>query len=170
VIIWLNGNFGAGTTTTAKALVGMLPNARIFDSEQVGHMLSHVLGEPAADFQDWPPWRDLVVRTAARLLDYVGGTLVIPQSVHLERYWRELRAGFDREGVDLRAFVLHAEAEELARRAVTADETHNRQWRLDHIDAYLAALPWLRHDAEVVDTTGVMPNEVARMIAARVSG
>ena len=52
VIVWLNGIFRAGKTTTAKALTSVLPNARIFDSEHVGYLLRHVLAtETAIDFQ-----------------------------------------------------------------------------------------------------------------------
>lgn len=39
-------------------------------------------GLPATDnFRHWPPWRPLVVETARRVLDYTGGTLVIPMTV-----------------------------------------------------------------------------------------
>ena len=88
MIIWLNGTFGVGKTTTSKELAAALPDARIFDSETVGVMLRHVLAPlvPVRDFQDWRPWRHLVVETAAQILDYVGGTLVIPPSVFVEEY------------------------------------------------------------------------------------
>lgn len=52
MIVWLNGAFGAGKTSTARELVTLLPEARIFDSEYVGFMLRHVLTEPVDDFQD----------------------------------------------------------------------------------------------------------------------
>lgn len=49
-------------------------------------------GLPAAtdNFQDWPP--PLVVETARRILDYTGGTLVMPMIVLDEQYWREIIA------------------------------------------------------------------------------
>lgn len=51
-------------------------------------MLRHVLAtEKVDDFQDWRPWRALVVATAEQVLDYVGGTLVVPQSVLVREYW-----------------------------------------------------------------------------------
>lgn len=57
VIIWLNGAFGAGKTTTCSHLVRLVPGAHVFDTEQVGFMLGHVLHEavPVRDFQEWPP-------------------------------------------------------------------------------------------------------------------
>ena len=52
-LIWLNGTFGAGKTSVGRKLVKSLPNARIFDPEQVGFMLRHFLvAEPVSDFQD----------------------------------------------------------------------------------------------------------------------
>lgn len=33
------------------------------------------------NFQDWPPWLPLVVETARHVLDYTGGTLVMPMTV-----------------------------------------------------------------------------------------
>ncbi|WP_433522294.1 hypothetical protein ACQPZ2_34800 [Nocardia pseudovaccinii] len=65
MIIWLNGTFGAGKTTTAQELTALLPGSRIFDTEEVGIMLRHVLAsEIVRDFQDWQPWRALVVAAA----------------------------------------------------------------------------------------------------------
>ncbi|WP_328471082.1 AAA family ATPase [Streptomyces sp. NBC_00448] len=172
MIVWLNGTFGAGKTTTSRLLTEMLPGARIFDSEYVGHMLRPFLTDkPVRDFQEHPPWRSLVVQTAVQLLDYVGGTLVLPQSVLVEAYWTELSGGLAEAGVPVHHFVLHADPEELVRRIEQDTEgAPARQWRLDHVSAYEAALPWLREAGEVVDTAGTPPADVARRIAARVAG
>jgi hypothetical protein len=171
MIVWLNGTFGAGKTTTSKLLTGLLPGARIFDSESVGYMLRPVFADiRVRDFQDYPPWRPLVVATAAQILGYVGGTLVIPQSVLVRPYWTELSEGLAQAGVPVRHFVLHADRAELARRIEQDSvEVRARQWRLDHLADYEAALPWLREAGEIVETRGTQPPEVARRIAAAVS-
>lgn len=67
----------------------------MFGAEQVGGMLMDITpGLPwTGDFQDWPPWRPLVVETARRVLAYTGGTLVVPMTVLVEPYWREISAG-----------------------------------------------------------------------------
>ncbi|MCZ4100488.1 ATP-binding protein [Streptomyces sp. So13.3] len=170
MIIWLNGTFGAGKTTTSKELAAMVPNARIFDSEQVGYMLRHVLESvPVKDFQDWRPWRALVVETATQILGYVGGVLVVPQSVLVEQYWTELSAGFAAAGIPVRHFVLHTDQDTLTRR-IESDtvETGARQWRLDHLTAYESARPWLSRTAETIDTTNLPPDRVAHAIASAV--
>ncbi|MEU2421188.1 AAA family ATPase [Streptomyces sp. NPDC007851] len=172
MIIWLNGTFGVGKTTTSKKLAAALPDARVFDSETVGFMLRPVLGPiiPVRDFQDWRPWRHLVVETAAQLLDYVGGTLVIPQSVLVEEYWDELHSGLHKAGIPVRHFALHAAHDTLVQRIETDTvETGARQWRLDHLADYRQNLPWLRRRAQVVDTTNSTPAEVAALICATVT-
>lgn len=59
MIIWLNGTFGVGKTTTSAELVRLIPEAHFFDPEQVGVMLRrHATGLPkVGDFQDWALWR-----------------------------------------------------------------------------------------------------------------
>lgn len=169
MIVWLNGPFGAGKTTTAKELTALLPGARVLDSEHVGFMLRHVLGT-AGDFQDWPPWRGLVVETAVQVQAYVGGTLVIPQSVLVEAYWQELRTGLETAGLPVHHVLLHADDDTLRQR-IDGDtvEAGARQWRLDHLTPYRAALPWLRPAADtVVDTTGAEPRAVAEWVVAAV--
>jgi len=167
MIVWLNGTFGAGKTTTSRELVKRLPDARVFDSEYVGLMLRHVLSEvPVGDFQEWRPWRGLVVQTAIQVLDYLGGTLVIPQTVLVEQFWREIEQGLTEAGVPIIHVVLHAEREELVRR-IEADgqEAGAGKWRLDHLDFYERARPWLSRVAQSIDTTALTPAEVADTIA-----
>ncbi|QUQ66502.1 AAA family ATPase [Kutzneria sp. CA-103260] len=166
MIVWLNGTFGAGKTTTARLLVRELPQARIFDTEYVGFMLRHVLTEPVDNFQDNPPWRALSVRTAVEVLNHVGGTLVIPQTVLTESFAREIFDGLAAEGVKVHHFVLHVDREELVRRIESDhEEAGAKQWRLDHVTRYEQALPWLRAAGTIVDTTRLTPAEaVGRII------
>ncbi|WP_431931062.1 ATP-binding protein [Nonomuraea jabiensis] len=165
MIVWLNGTFGAGKTSTARELLPLVAGARYFDPEQVGSMLRTVSDLPrVGDFQHWTPWRGLVVETAARLLDYVGGALVMPQAVLVEEYWLEISAGLREAGVPVHHFVLHADQETLTRRIEAADDVSARQWRLEHLPAYADAFPWLSREGQVVDTIGRPPAEVAREI------
>lgn len=166
MIIWLNGTFGAGKTTTARAVVERLPDARLFDPETLGPLLRHVLdGSTVTDFQQWRAWRGLTVDTRRRVLDEVGGTLVIPQTVLVREYWGELRGGFAEAGIPVHPFLLHADRKTLVERVHTDTKPESRGdavgWRLAHLDAYEAALPWLRLAFTEVDTVGPTPDEVA---------
>ncbi|HEV2256154.1 MAG TPA: hypothetical protein VGS06_23645 [Streptosporangiaceae bacterium] len=60
MIIWLNGTFGCGKTSTAAELHLLVPSSRVFDPETVGYMLRPNLADhPISDFQHWPPRRPL---------------------------------------------------------------------------------------------------------------
>ncbi|MFF3331984.1 ATP-binding protein [Streptomyces sp. NPDC002888] len=114
--VWLNGTHGAGKTTSAL-VQQLIPDSRVFDAEKVGETLMDItpgLPGPGADnFQHWPPWRPLVVETARRVLDYTGGTPVMPMTVLVEQYWREISTGLAHHAVPVRHFVLHADQDTL---------------------------------------------------------
>jgi adenylate kinase family enzyme len=67
MIVWINGAFGAGKTTTAALVQERLPGSRVFDPEYVGFMLRAVVDVPTGDFQDLRVWRRLAVQTAIAL-------------------------------------------------------------------------------------------------------
>ncbi len=115
VIVWLNGTHGAGKTTTGALVQQLIPDSRVFDAEKVGETLMDITpGLPETDnFQHWPPWRPLVVETARLILDYTGGTLVMPMTVLVEQYWREISTGLAHHGIPVRHFVLHADQDTL---------------------------------------------------------
>ena len=169
MIVWINGAFGAGKTSTARELVPLLPRARVYDPETVGDLLRHVLTEPVDDFQDWPPWRQLVVETAAQVHRYVGGVLVTPMTLLRRDYLQEIFNGLAGHGLEARHVLVHADQEELARRIIhdpgVSEQT--RRWRLAHLDADKEALPWLASCADLIDTTDRSPAHAARDIARR---
>jgi hypothetical protein len=168
VIVWLNGTHGVGKTTTSALVQELIPNSRILDAEKVGEVLMDVRpGLPATDnFQHWAPWRPLVVETARRVLDFAGGTLVMPMTVLVEEYWNEIRDGLAAHAIPVRHFVLHADRETLERRIADDAVMQPSTFRRAYLDAYAQALTsWLAREAEIIDTTGRAPDAVADEIA-----
>ena len=169
MIIWLNGTFGAGKTTTARQLVRRLPNARHFDPEQVGYLLVTVLDDHEfKDFQDLPPWRELVPVFTEKIASFTGQHLIAVQTVLREGYWHELTQGFERTALDIFHVLLHVDSDVLAER-IKADQVDAKacQWRLDHISDYEKSRPWLESAADlVVDATNLPVADVAERIAA----
>lgn len=172
MIIWLNGTHGAGKTTTSALLQELIPGSRIFDAEKVGETLMDIRpGLPATDnFQHWPPWRPLVVETVRRILDYTGGTLVVPMTVLVESYWHEIRDGLDRYDIPVRHFVLHVEQDTLHDRIKHDAVLGPSTFRLQYVEPYAEAYrTWLGDEAEVVDTTHIPPVAVAQHIASAIA-
>ncbi|MFE9682125.1 NUDIX domain-containing protein [Streptomyces sp. NPDC002701] len=181
MIVWINGAFGAGKTTTARELIDLIPNSTLFDPELIGAGLAHLL--PAkhlaevGDFQDLPIWRRLVVDTAAAMLSELGGVLVVPMTLLRQDYRDEIFGGLASRRIAVR-HVLLAPAETILRqrigdRELPPDlpdaEIRVRQWSYDHIEPYRAALAdWLTADAHPVDNGTLSPYETAVRVAEAV--
>ena len=173
MIVWLNGTHGAGKTTTSALVQQLLPGARVLDAEKVGQVLMDIKpGLPATDnFQHWELWRPLVVETARRVLEYTGGTLVLPMTVLVENYWREISDGLASHGIPVLHFVLHADQETLRNRIQNDQALGPSTFRFAYLEPYAeAARSWLHDEAEVIDTTHTTPEQAARQIANSVLG
>ena len=92
MIIWINGGFGAGKTTLAQELHRRLPDALLYDPEQVGLMLWKWM-PPNGDFQHLPSWRELVVATALSLRRHHADTLIVPMSLIRDAYRAQILGG-----------------------------------------------------------------------------
>ncbi|MEU6100794.1 NUDIX hydrolase [Streptomyces flaveolus] len=179
-VVWINGAFGAGKTTTARELIELIPNSTLFDPEVIGAALAHLLPPKrlaeAGDFQDLPIWRRLVIDTAAAMLAELGGTLVVPMTLLRQEYRDEIFGGLAARRIAVR-HVLLAPAETILRERIAAREVSDaadgeirvRQWSYDHIEPYRTALAsWLTADAHPVDTSALTPYETAVRIAEAV--
>ncbi len=176
MIVWINGAFGAGKTTTARELIDLIPNSTLYDPELIGDGLRRLLPPKrlaeVSDYQDLPIWRRLVVDTAAALLAELGGVLVVPMTLLRQEYRDEIFGGLASRRIAVRHVLLGPDETILRRRIAgrevpeTPDgEQRVRQWAFDHIEPYLAALDWISEDALVVDTSRLDPLETARRIA-----
>ncbi|WP_405679190.1 NUDIX domain-containing protein [Streptomyces sp. NBC_01511] len=180
MIIWINGAFGAGKTSTARELIDMIPNSTLYDPGLIGSGLRELLPPKrlaeVSDYQDLPIWRRLVVDTAAALLADVGGVLVVPMTLLRQEYRDEIFGGLASRRISVRHVLLAPDETilrgRIAGRASTAPDDEDparteraRQWAYEHIEPYGAALGWLRADALVVDSGGLTPAQSAAVVA-----
>ena len=162
MIVWINGTFGVGKTTTVAPPAAPAARSRLI----VGFMLTPALADhPVTDFQHWPPWRHLVIATAAELIAFTGQHLICPQTVLTRAYLEEIRAGLNAAGHHVHHVVLDAEATVLRSRIEASGEAV--PWRLEHIEAYERARSWLREDADLVVDVGVVPPATAAATIAQ---
>ena len=169
MIVWINGAFGVGKTTTARLLTDALPDARLFDPEFLGSMLTAFVTPPTGDFQDLPLWRHLVVQTVTGLDRHHPGTWIVPMSLIDPAYRAEILGGVRAAGVDVREVVLTLPEERLRAR-IDADqvEAGARGWRHDQVARALAAFASVT-DAQLIDVSPP-PEQVADTVAAHVTG
>lgn len=109
MIIWLNGGFGAGKTTLAEELHRRLPEAVVYDPEQVGVMLWKFM-RPNGDFQDLASWRELVVATALSLRRHHADTLIVPMTLIRDAYRAEILGGLAAAGEEVLHVFLELDA------------------------------------------------------------
>ncbi|WP_329431259.1 AAA family ATPase (plasmid) [Streptosporangium sp. NBC_01495] len=175
MIIWINGPFGGGKSTTADLLHHALPGSILFDPEDVGSLLRGCV--PAdhpkrhKDFQDYPMWRPLVAETAVHLDRYVDPHPVIaPMTLLHPHYAKEIFDAIHAAGVELRHLLLHADPGVLTARIDSSIEFPDDENRSEKVRAFRrlktaayreAYQTWLPNNAEVIDTTILTPREVA---------
>ncbi|MFD3524521.1 NUDIX domain-containing protein [Streptomyces sp. NPDC058653] len=183
MIVWINGAFGAGKTSTARELIDMIPNSTLYDPGLIGSGLRELLPQKrlaeVSDYQDLPIWRRLVVDTAAALLADVGGVLVVPMTLLRQEYRDEIFGGLAARRIPVRHVLLTLDETILRDRIADRDPgaaadddpartERARQWAYEHIEPYGAALGWLTTDALVIDTGGLTPAQTAAVVAEAV--
>ena len=120
MIIWVNGAFGAGKTTTAKKLHKLIPNSFVYDPEEPGFFIrknspkQFTDGYP--DFQDIPLWREMNYRMLKMLADGYDGTVIAPMTLVNPTYYDEIIGRLVADGVDVRHFILYLDKPALIRR------------------------------------------------------
>jgi len=166
VIIWLNGTFGSGKTSTAERLAALVPNSRVIDPETVGQLLRANLSDQYIfDFQDWAAWRPLVAATLVEISRMTGQHLIVPQTVLKREYLEQIFAPLRAAELDVFHVVLDAADAVLRTRLELSGE--GNEWRLAHLDEYAQARPWITDSADfVVDTAASTPAQIARRILA----
>jgi hypothetical protein len=127
VIVWINGGFGAGKTTLAQELHWRLPDALVYNPEDVGLMLWKWM-PPGGDFQHLPSWRELVVATALSLRRHHADTLIVPMSLIRDAYRAEILGGLAHAGEDVLHVFLEADAGVLRERLNTRMTNPGRDW------------------------------------------
>jgi hypothetical protein len=165
VIVWINGAFGSGKTTTAGLLAEAIDGARQFDPEYVGYLLMRLVPVPTGDFQDLPLWRSLTVQTLAGLDREYPGTWVAPMTLVHPAYRAEIHSGLRRLGHVLHHAVLVV-PEPVLRRRIDDDELDRpaREWRQDHVASALAELTGL--SAREPDTVEVDASRTPEEVVA----
>lgn len=167
MILWINGAFGVGKTTTANLMMKRLDGAKVFDPEHVGYLLMSFVESPTGDFQDLPLWRHLVIQTMTGLAQQHPQTWVAPMSLINAAYRTEIFDGIRAAGVDLREVILTVPEQQLRDR-IDGDQmdTKARRWRQDHVTQALTTFATLT-DAHFIDASQ-LPEQVAEAAAAEI--
>lgn len=146
-VLWLDGCFGAGKTTTAELLLERRPELLLLDPERIGFLLWELdAALRAHDFRGLRLWRRLVVEHVVAVLEEYDRPVVVPMSLFDPMHVDELVGELRRRGVPVHHVRLVVDEPELRRRItaqrMSKDEVTNtgtREFRLAQLPAGLAA-------------------------------
>jgi len=176
VIIWINGGFGAGKTTLAAELGRRLPDAIVYDPEDVGLMLWKWM-PPDGDFQHLPAWRELVVATALSLRRHHADTLIVPMSLIRDAYRAEILGGLADAGEEVLHVFLEVDVGVLRDRLNARVTRPGRDWDqtaremgMTEVDEMVAAAARQPGGTLKLRSDQLTPAELADAVLARAGG
>jgi gluconate kinase len=143
MIVWINGAFGVGKTTVARALSAKWSSALLFDPEQIGFMLRKIVPEDfkIGDFQDLSLWRQLTVETAIGFLRQTTRPLIVPMTLVNPAYFKEVIGELRKRGTEIYHFALVGSHDTIRRRVRRRwEHPSSKRWTLAQIDRCQKAL------------------------------
>ncbi len=170
MIVFINGPFGVGKTTTAKLLAEQISRAKILDPEDIGTMLQNTVGKikPVDDFQEYRAWSYLTVQAARLLLLAFKGPLIIPMTIANKERWLYLAGGmrsFDKRFIAVR---LTCSEDELRSRILSRPDAEGpHKWCLDHLNDGLQIMRDSDYGDEI-RTDGREPQQVVALILEKI--
>ena len=118
MIIWINGAFGSGKTTTAYELNRRLPNSFIYDPENVGYFIRRNTNGifSKGDFQNIPLWREMNYKLLFMIAKEYNGTVIVPMTLVNTEYYNEIVGKLISDGIIVKHYILYANRDELVHR------------------------------------------------------
>ncbi|WP_368654971.1 AAA family ATPase [Ornithinibacillus sp. 4-3] len=118
MIIWLNGAFGSGKTTSAFELKRRLPNSFVYDPENIGYFIRENIPKELheSNFQDHEQWRIFNYEMLKYISNTYEGTVIVPMTIFHPQYYEEIVQKLIDEGIPLRHFILYADKNTLLKR------------------------------------------------------
>lgn len=135
MIIWINGAFGSGKTTTAYELQKRIPGSIVFDPEETGFFIGKNIPKhmQKEDFQDHEIWRSM----NRQMIEYLGkhhrGVVICPMTVTNPKYLREMTSNLEVNNIRYKHVTLMACKQVLRKRLRARGELRN-SWAEKQID------------------------------------
>ncbi|WP_080873826.1 AAA family ATPase [Oceanobacillus timonensis] len=118
MIIWLNGAFGSGKTTSAYELKRRLPNSFVYDPENIGYFIRENIPKELhkSNFQDHAHWRTFNYEMLKYIADTYNGTIIVPMTIFNPQYYEEIIQKLIDNGHSVRHYILYADKSTLLKR------------------------------------------------------
>ncbi len=159
MIIWINGSFGVGKTTVANKLKEKINESIIYDPEEIGTYLSNTQQEKKDDFQDYELWRTLNYEKLKEL-SLKFKIIIVPMTITNMQYYDEIAGRLERDGIDVKHFILIASKETLIKRL--DERGDSTEWAYNQVDRCVNAFKDIQGDK--INTDNMSIDEVVNNI------
>ena len=131
MIIWINGSFGVGKTSTAELLKRELDKSIIYDPEEIGGFLSNMFNHEKDDFQDYELWRTLN-SDILKYLCSIYEIVIVPMTITNIDYYEEIVNGLEKSDIKIEHFILCASKEQIISRLDSRG--NSTEWAYNQVD------------------------------------
>jgi len=118
LIIWINGAFGSGKTTSAYELHKRIPDSFVYDPENIGYFIGQNVPNQIKedDFQDYPEWRKFNYELIKKISKEYHGIIIVPMTITCKQYYDEIIGRLLEDGIEVKHFILYANRSTLEKR------------------------------------------------------
>lgn len=166
MIVWVNGAFGSGKTTTAFELHRRIPGSFVYDPENAGFFIRKNVPHEMkrSDFQDYPMWRECNYSMLRHIDAEYDGAIIVPMTIVNADYFNEIVGRLREDGASVHHFALCASKEVLLKRLKTRGEG-GQSWAAQQIDRCIDGLsqPVFRQH---LDTDSMTVEDIVTRIAS----
>ena len=161
MVIWINGSFGVGKTSTAEALKNKFEKSIIYDPEEIGGFLSNMFNHEKYDFQDYELWR-ILNSDILKYMCSIYEVVIVPMTITNKNYYDEIINQLKISGVEINHFILYASKEEIINRLDSREDS--TEWAYNQVDRCIKEFDKNQFNAKIINTNNLSVKEVAKII------
>ena len=165
MIIWINGSFGVGKTSTAELLKNKLDKSIIYDPEEIGGFLSNLFNHEKDDFQDYELWRTLnsdILKYMCSIYEIV----IVPMTITNINYYDEIVNKLEDDGIIINHFILCASKENIINRLDSRN--NSTKWAYDQVDKCIDVFESDIFKCKKINTDNMTISDVVNTIIASI--
>ncbi len=164
MVIWLSGAYGVGKSTVAKKLGKIIPNALVFDAEEVGNAVRENYPDCPYGyiFEDYPLWAEFCYRLIEDIHDKFHMNILVDMTLVRESSRQQIIDKLRADGIEVHYFVLTACRQAIHDRILARGEDEDC-WCMENLDMAMAASAAIPGSIQI-NTDGIPADGVAKNI------
>ncbi len=164
MVIWLSGAYGVGKSAVADELCKRIPDALIFDAEEVGNAVRGNYPDCPYGyiFEDYPLWAEFCYRLIGDIYEKFHKNILVDMTLVRESSRQQIIDKLRADGIEVHYFVLTACRQTIHDRILARGEDEDC-WCMENLDMAMelsAAVP----GSIQIHTDNILPEALANRI------